>query len=82
MLLRRTEAEGGGRRHDQGRKLHQEMALIGTVRWHWPVTRTARSMPSSQRRSSSLPHDRCLTSAMKSSLEESVRMVVIIDNYN
>ena len=42
-----------------GCKLHQEMALIGTMRWHWPVTRTARSMSSSQRRLA-----RSLTSAV------------------
>src|SRR5437879_1322469 len=47
-------------------KLHSAIALIGTVRWHCPVTCKARSMPSSQRRSGSLPHDRCFTNAMKS----------------
>src|SRR5215470_9535488 len=42
-----------------GCELHQEMALMGTMSWHWPVTRTARSMPSSQRRLA-----RSLTSAV------------------
>jgi len=28
VLLRRTEAEGGGRRHDQGHHLHQNLIAL------------------------------------------------------
>jgi len=57
-LRTRVERTAAALQH-LGCELHQEMALMGTMSWHWPVTRTARSMPSSQRRLA-----RSLTSAV------------------